>query len=53
MTPDVAPYRSELPVGRDGFAQLIRAEFTKFRSVRAWVITLGVAAALMVGFVWG
>ena len=50
MTSAMAPYRSEQPVGRDGFAQLLRAEFTKFRTVRAWVITLGVAAALMVGF---
>jgi len=47
-----APYRSEQPVGRDGFAQLVRAEFTKFRTVRAWVLTLGVAALLMVGFAW-
>ena len=40
MTTAIAPYRSELPVGRDGFAQLLRAEFTKFRTVRAWVIAL-------------
>ena len=52
MTTDIAPYRSELPVGRDGFAQLLRAEFTKFRTVRAWVITLGVAAVLIVVFAW-
>ena len=52
MTSAMAPYRSKQPVGRDGFAQLLRAEFTKFRTVRAWVITLGVAAALMVGSAW-
>jgi ABC-type transport system involved in multi-copper enzyme maturation permease subunit len=52
MTSAVAPYRSELPVDRDGFAQLLRAEFTKFRTVRAWAITLGVAAVLMVVFAW-
>jgi ABC-type transport system involved in multi-copper enzyme maturation permease subunit len=51
-TTAVAPYRSELPVGIDGFAQLLRAEFTKFRTVRAWTVTLGVAAALMVVFAW-
>ncbi|MGO9962274.1 MAG: ABC transporter permease subunit [Acidimicrobiales bacterium] len=52
MTTTVAPYRSELPVGRDGFAQLVRAEFTKFRTVRAWVVTLGVAGALIVVLAW-
>ena len=26
------------PPGRDGFAQLLRAEWTKFRTVRGWVI---------------
>jgi hypothetical protein len=52
MTTAIAPYRSELPVGRDGFAQLLRAEFTKFRTVRAWVIALGVAAVLIVVFAW-
>src|ERR1700752_1026111 len=24
----------------DGFARLLRAEFTKFRTIRAWIITL-------------
>ncbi|WP_238412430.1 ABC transporter permease subunit [Saccharothrix deserti] len=32
--------------GRDGFGQLLRAEWTKFRTVRGWVIGL-VAAALV------
>ena len=36
----ITPYRSELGSGRDGFAQLLRAEWTKFRSVRGWVIGL-------------
>lgn len=49
--PNVTPYRQE-PVGRDGFAQLLRAEFTKFRTVRAWVVTLAVAAVLIVAFGW-
>ena len=33
---------------RDGFAQLLRAEFTKFRTVRAWMITLCAAAVVFV-----
>jgi ABC-type transport system involved in multi-copper enzyme maturation permease subunit len=43
-----APYRSGQPVGRDGFAQLLRAEFTKFRTVRAWMIALVAAAVVFV-----
>lgn len=42
-------YRSALAAGRDGFGQLLRAEWTKFRSVRGWVIGLLVAALLIVG----
>jgi len=45
----VAPYRSELAAGNDGFAQLLRAEWTKFRTVRGWVIGLLVAVFLIVG----
>ena len=47
MTPVVAPYRSGQQAGRDGFPQLLRAEWTKFRTVRGWVTGM-VAAALMV-----
>ncbi|MER7170330.1 ABC transporter permease subunit [Streptomyces mesophilus] len=40
-TPPVAPYRSSaVPAGRDGFAQLLRAEWTKLRTVRRWNLTL-------------
>jgi ABC-type transport system involved in multi-copper enzyme maturation permease subunit len=35
--------------GRDGFAQLLHAEWTKFRTVRGWVIGLAVAALVMLG----
>jgi ABC-type transport system involved in multi-copper enzyme maturation permease subunit len=45
------PITSERPVvraGRDGFAQLVRAEWTKFRTVRGWVITMVVAALVIV-----
>jgi len=49
----VAPYRSEYQSpgvpGRDGFAQALRAEWTKFRTVRGWVIGTLVAALAMAG----
>ncbi len=47
MTSVVAPYRSGQQAGRDGFPQLLWAEWTKFRTVQGWVAGL-VAAALMV-----
>jgi ABC-type transport system involved in multi-copper enzyme maturation permease subunit len=47
--PTVTPYRSDAPAGRDGFAQLLRAEWTKFRTVRGWVIGAVVAALVMLG----
>ncbi len=34
--------------GCDGFARLLRAEFSKFRTVRGWVIALCAAAAVFV-----
>jgi len=39
MTPDTA---------RDSFAQTLRAEWTKFRTVRGWLVALAVAALVMV-----
>jgi ABC-type transport system involved in multi-copper enzyme maturation permease subunit len=45
----VAPYRSELAAGNDGFTQLLRAEWTKLRTVRGWVIGIVVGALLIVG----
>jgi ABC-type transport system involved in multi-copper enzyme maturation permease subunit len=45
----VTPYRPGQQTGRDGFAQLLRAEWTKFRTVRGWVIGLLVAVLVMVG----
>lgn len=44
----VTPYRSERPIGRDGFTQLLRAELTKFRTVPAWMLALCAAAVLFV-----
>jgi ABC-type transport system involved in multi-copper enzyme maturation permease subunit len=45
----MTPYRSGLGVRHDGFAQLLRAEWTKFRTVRGWVIGMAVAALVIVG----
>jgi len=47
-TGTITPYRSTLETGRDGFPQLLRAEWTKFRSVRGWVIGMVIAALVMV-----
>jgi ABC-type transport system involved in multi-copper enzyme maturation permease subunit len=41
-------YQSTLPLGRDGFVQLLHGEWTKFRTVRGWVIGLLVAALVTV-----
>src|SRR5256885_8066079 len=41
------PYTTLFRSGRDGFAQLLHAEWTKFRTVRGWVIA-AVAAALVI-----
>jgi ABC-type transport system involved in multi-copper enzyme maturation permease subunit len=46
MTATITPYRSDHSDGRDGFGQLVRAEWTKFRTVRGWVIAL-IAAAVV------
>ena len=45
----ITPYHSQLHVARDGFAQLLRSEWTKFRTVRGWVIGVVVAALVIVG----
>lgn len=42
----ITPYQSDLKPGRDGFAQLLHAEWTKFRTVRGWLI--GMLAAIVV-----
>ncbi|MEV0628105.1 ABC transporter permease subunit [Nonomuraea wenchangensis] len=45
-----APYRSPLgTAGRDGFARLVHAEWTKFRTVRGGPAGLVLAALLVVG----
>ena len=47
MTATVTPYRPSQRVGRDGFLQLLHAEWTKFRTVLGWATGM-VMAALMV-----
>jgi ABC-type transport system involved in multi-copper enzyme maturation permease subunit len=45
----ITSYVSIRPAGRDGFAQLLHAEWTKLRTVRGWLIGLLIAAALTIG----
>ncbi len=42
------PYRPAQLPGHDGFIQLLRSEWTKFRTVRGWVIGILVAALVIV-----
>ncbi|TDU03174.1 ABC-type transport system involved in multi-copper enzyme maturation permease subunit [Streptomyces sp. 846.5] len=49
MSATIAPYRSQAQGARAGFPQLLRAEWTKFRTVRSWMVGLVVAALLLVG----
>ena len=44
-------YRSPAPArdGHGGFAHLVHAEWTKFRTVRGWVVGMIVAGLLVVG----
>jgi hypothetical protein len=52
MSTGIAPYRSSLEVGREGFAQLLHGEWTKFRTVRGWVIAALASALLIVLFAY-
>jgi ABC-type multidrug transport system permease subunit len=45
----IAPYRSPAAPGKTGFAQALRAELTKFRTVRGWVIGVLIGVLLMAG----
>ena len=44
----MTPYRPQVEPGGDGFAQLLHAEWTKFRTVRGWLITLLVAVLSLI-----
>jgi hypothetical protein len=45
----VTPYRCTAPDARDGFGQLLHAEWTKFRTVRGWVIGMILAVLVTAG----
>jgi len=47
MTATITPYRPPQQNGRDSFAQLLHAEWTKFRTLRGWVIAIVIAAVLI------
>jgi ABC-type transport system involved in multi-copper enzyme maturation permease subunit len=49
MTATMTPYRSGHQAGRVGFAQLLHSEWTKFRTVRGWVIALAAVTLATVG----
>jgi len=44
MTTTTTAYRTDTPTGRDGFAQLLGGEWTKFRTVSGWLIATAAAA---------
>lgn len=48
MTAD--PYQSRLREGPYGFADLVHAEWTKFRTVRGWVVAVAAGALAIVAF---
>jgi ABC-type transport system involved in multi-copper enzyme maturation permease subunit len=45
----ITPYRSTEREARDGFGQLLHAEWTKFRTVRGWVAGMILAALITAG----
>ena len=53
ITGSITSYRSDIRAGSDGFAQLLRAEWTKVRTVRGWVIGLmaGALVTVLLGLV--
>jgi ABC-type transport system involved in multi-copper enzyme maturation permease subunit len=46
----VTPHRSPLTPERESFRYLVHAEWTKFRTVRGWVIAAGVTIAAITAF---
>lgn len=45
----IAPYQAPTRPGRDRFARMLRSEWTKFRTVRGWVIGMIIAAVMTAG----
>lgn len=50
MTPTVTSHRSGQHAGRDGFLQVLHAEWTKFRTVRGWPTGMVAAVLLLLLF---
>ena len=48
----VTPYRSQTAAGRESFWHLVHAEWTKFRTVRGWMIAMIVAIMAITAFVF-
>ena len=48
----VTPYRSQVTAGHESFWHLVHAEWTKFRTVRGWVIAMIVAILAITAFVF-
>ena len=49
MTATMTPEKTGTEAERDSFGWLLRAEWTKFRTVRGWVIAMVIAAAVTAG----
>jgi ABC-type transport system involved in multi-copper enzyme maturation permease subunit len=49
MTATITPERPGTEAGGDRFGRLVHAEWTKFRTVRGWVIAMVIAAATTAG----
>jgi len=49
MIGEMTQARDRGTTGRDGFAQALRSEWTKFWTVRGWTVSLVLAAVLTVG----
>ena len=45
----LTPHRPPASAGRDGFGQALHAEWTKFRTVRGWIVGMIVAIILVAG----
>jgi ABC-type transport system involved in multi-copper enzyme maturation permease subunit len=45
----ITPYRSTARAARGGFGQLLHAEWTKFRTVRGWVVGMIIAVLVTAG----
>jgi ABC-type transport system involved in multi-copper enzyme maturation permease subunit len=52
VSADTPPYRSPQVASHDGFLQLLHAEWTKFRTVRAWMVGSLVGALVIVFMAW-